>query len=60
MCVSCSVVNSTLASLPPPFETLYVTMLSETAKPARSRFVLLLDASTVPSILFHLVTYLHI
>lgn len=60
MCKLFSVVNSMLASLPPSFKTAYVTMLSETAKPICSRFMLLLATCAVPSILFHEVTCLQI
>lgn len=60
MCKLFSVVNSTLASLPPSFKTMYVNTLSETAKPICSAFMLLLDMCTIPSILFHEVTCLQI
>lgn len=56
MCKLFSVVNSTLASLPPSFKTVYMTMLCETAKPICSRFMLLLDTYAIPSILFYEVT----
>lgn len=58
MCKLFSVVNSTLASLPPSFKTVYVNMLSETAKPICNAFMLLLDTCIIPSILFHEVTCL--
>lgn len=60
MCKLFSVVNSTLALLPPSFKTVYVNMLSEIAKPICNAFMLLLDTCTIPSILFNEVTCLQI
>lgn len=60
MCKLFSVVNFTLALLPPSFKTVYVNMLSETAKPICNAFMLLLDTCTVPSILINEVTCLQI
>lgn len=60
MCKLFSVVNSTLASFPPSFETVYVTMPSETAKPIWNGFILLFDMCTIPGILFHEMTCLRI